>query len=89
MELFLEIGLSNAVVALGLALLAFCAGRMFRRPAVTHGLWLLVLIKLVTPPLAWIPVSVLGAANALLFKKTGRLSGAVALHLVYNAVVLS
>ena len=64
MELFLEIGLSNAVVALGLALLAFGAGRMFRRPAVTHGLWLLVLIKLVTPPLAWIPVVNLPAAEA-------------------------
>jgi membrane protease YdiL (CAAX protease family) len=29
----------------------------------------------------------LGTANALLFKKSGRLGPAVALHLVYNAVV--
>lgn len=41
------------------------------------------------PPMAWIPVSLLGAANAILFKKTGRLSGAVVLHMVYNAMVLS
>jgi membrane protease YdiL (CAAX protease family) len=41
------------------------------------------------PPLAWIPVAMVGAANAVLFKKTGRLWSAVALHLVYNAVVLS
>jgi hypothetical protein len=31
----------------------------------------------------------LGAANALLFKKTGCLAPAVVLHMVYNAIVLS
>jgi membrane protease YdiL (CAAX protease family) len=40
------------------------------------------------PPLAWVPVSLLGMANAILFKKTGRLAPAVLLHMVYNAVVL-
>jgi membrane protease YdiL (CAAX protease family) len=38
-------------------------------------------------PLAWLPVGLLGVANALLFKKTGRLEAAVILHMVYNAVV--
>lgn len=41
------------------------------------------------PPLSWIPVGLLGIANALVFKKTGRLAPAVVLHMVYNAVVLS
>jgi len=41
------------------------------------------------PPLSWLPVGLLGAANALLFKKTGKLAPAVLLHMVYNAVVLS
>lgn len=41
------------------------------------------------PPLAWVPVGLLGLTNALLFKKTGRLAPAVILHLIYNAVVLS
>jgi membrane protease YdiL (CAAX protease family) len=41
------------------------------------------------PFLSWLPVGLLGAANALVFKKTGRLAPAVALHMVYNAVVLS
>jgi membrane protease YdiL (CAAX protease family) len=41
------------------------------------------------PPLSWLPVGLLGIANALLFKKTGRLAPAVVLHVVYNAVVLS
>jgi membrane protease YdiL (CAAX protease family) len=39
------------------------------------------------PPLSWLPVGLLGLANAFLFKKTGRLEAAVVLHLVYNAVV--
>ncbi|MGI3777257.1 MAG: CPBP family intramembrane glutamic endopeptidase [Janthinobacterium lividum] len=40
------------------------------------------------PPLSWLPVGVLGVANALLFRRTGRLLPAVALHMAYNAVVL-
>lgn len=39
-------------------------------------------------PLAWLPVGMLGVANALIFKKTGRLGPAIALHMIYNAVVL-
>lgn len=39
------------------------------------------------PPLSWVPVFLLGAANAILFKKTGRLLPAVMLHMAYNAVV--
>ena len=41
------------------------------------------------PALSWLPVAMLGMANALLLKKTGRLAPAVVLHMVYNAVVLS
>jgi membrane protease YdiL (CAAX protease family) len=41
------------------------------------------------PPLSWFPVGLLGIANALIFKKTGRLAPAVILHMVYNAVVVS
>jgi len=40
------------------------------------------------PPLSWLPVGLLGVANALIFKKTGRLAPAVALHMIYNLVVL-
>jgi membrane protease YdiL (CAAX protease family) len=39
-------------------------------------------------PLGWLPVGVVGVAAALVFKKTGRLAPAVALHMVYNAVVI-
>ena len=52
----LEIALSNAVVASLLALGAIAVGRMGRRPALTHSLWLLVLLKLITPPVIPIPI---------------------------------
>jgi membrane protease YdiL (CAAX protease family) len=41
------------------------------------------------PVLAWLPVFLLGAANCIIFKKTGKLAPAVILHMVYNAVVLT
>jgi WD40 repeat protein/beta-lactamase regulating signal transducer with metallopeptidase domain len=52
----LELGLGNAVVATLLALAAWGVSRRWHRPALAHGLWLLVLVKLVTPPL--VPLSV-------------------------------
>ena len=52
METLYRAGLSNALSATFLALLVACLGRVLaRRPAVLHCLWLLVLVKLVTPPL--------------------------------------
>jgi len=41
------------------------------------------------PPLSWVAGCLVGIANALLFKKSGRLAPAVILHMVYNAVVLA
>lgn len=56
MNLLLEIGLSNAIAAGVLALVASVASHFCRRPAITHGLWLLVLLKLITPPLVHVPL---------------------------------
>jgi beta-lactamase regulating signal transducer with metallopeptidase domain len=50
-DTFLHVVVSNAVVAAGLAVLALAVGLTLRRPALTHALWLLVLLKLLTPPL--------------------------------------
>jgi beta-lactamase regulating signal transducer with metallopeptidase domain len=61
MASLLEIGLANAVCAALLALFALAVGRVCRRPALLHGLWLLVLVKLVTPPLFSLPLRVLPA----------------------------
>jgi len=55
-DAFLHIGLSNAVMATLLAVFAACSGWFIRRPAFIHCLWLLVLLKLITPPVRSIPV---------------------------------
>ena len=57
MDTLLRIGLENAVATVPLAIVAFLAGLICRRPAVRHGLWLLVLLKFVAPPLVAVPVS--------------------------------
>jgi beta-lactamase regulating signal transducer with metallopeptidase domain len=63
--MLLRVGLGNAVAAGLLAVLAASAGVLARgRPAVRHGLWLLVLLKLVTPPLWTVPVAWIGAPAA-------------------------
>lgn len=40
------------------------------------------------PPLAWLPVGLVGAANCMLFKRSGQLLPAVLLHVAYNTVVV-
>lgn len=49
--------LSNALLAAGMALVVYAVTRIARRPAVVHALWLLVLLKLLTPPVWTVPVS--------------------------------
>jgi len=48
--------LKNAILVVPLALVALGAGRWSRRPALAHLLWVLVLIKLLTPPLIDVPL---------------------------------
>ncbi|MEO6435982.1 MAG: M56 family metallopeptidase, partial [Tepidisphaeraceae bacterium] len=54
----------NTPVAAALALLAWIASRL-RRPALAHVLWLLVIVKLLTPPIWRVPVHIQGSAGAL------------------------
>ncbi|MEX2560557.1 MAG: hypothetical protein WD403_11620, partial [Pirellulales bacterium] len=56
----LELGLVNAAVATALALLAAVASLVCRRPPVVYCLWLMVLVKLITPPLVRLPVELTG-----------------------------
>jgi beta-lactamase regulating signal transducer with metallopeptidase domain len=56
MEPLLAIMLSNALVGGVAAGLAWVAGRLLRRPAVAHALWLVVLLKLITPPIWTVPL---------------------------------
>ena len=58
MDVLLHAALNNAGWSVALALAVAAGARLWRRrPAVAHALWLLVLLKLVTPPL--VPVRVL------------------------------
>ena len=50
--------LSNALVVTGLALVPLMLGRSGRSPALVHGLWLVVLLKLVTPPIVQVPLAI-------------------------------
>jgi WD40 repeat protein/beta-lactamase regulating signal transducer with metallopeptidase domain len=68
MTTLLAIVLANAACAAVLAIPAFLLGRYGRRPALAHALWLLVLLKLVTPPvmrptLFWLPAEMAPAAK--------------------------
>src|SRR5262245_18363255 len=54
--------LGNAAVAAVLAVVALVVGRTCRSPVVRHVAWVLVLLKLVTPPLVSIPLPVLPAS---------------------------
>src|SRR5215831_18292329 len=57
MDALVHLGLLNAALATVLALLAAAARCVCRRPAVMHALWLLVLLKLLTPPFVPIPIA--------------------------------
>jgi beta-lactamase regulating signal transducer with metallopeptidase domain len=59
----LETAASNAVVAAVLALVVFPVARTLRRPALAHGLWIVVLAKLVTPSILSIPLPVCWPAS--------------------------
>jgi bla regulator protein BlaR1 len=59
MNMVLEFVLSNVPVSGALALLVFLITRFWLNPHLARALWLLVLIKLVTPPLIEIPIPLL------------------------------
>lgn len=48
---FVEWGVANALTVAVLAPVVYFAGRWSGQPALRHGLWILLLVKLVTPPL--------------------------------------
>jgi beta-lactamase regulating signal transducer with metallopeptidase domain/WD40 repeat protein len=54
----LQIGLINAAVATALACIVALIGRKVRQPALMHALWIIVLVKLVTPPVFEVPIEV-------------------------------
>jgi beta-lactamase regulating signal transducer with metallopeptidase domain len=57
MDSLVHLGLLNAMLALLLALLAAAARYVRCRPPLVHALWLLVLLKLITPPFIAVPIA--------------------------------
>ncbi len=70
----LECVLSIAVISAALALVVFAATQLWRNPHVARALWLLVLFKLITPPLIIIPLPFSIVPLALEFRD-GRAEG--------------
>lgn len=63
METLFVMTLGNLAVAGALAVLLLVLARVCRRPALMHALWLLVLIKFITPPVWAIPVPLNGTGG--------------------------
>ncbi len=57
MAFLFEIGVTNVILTAVLALVVLATTRIWRNPHLAHFLWLIVLLKLVTPPLINVPVS--------------------------------
>lgn len=96
MEQISNLKTSYAIIAIAFAPFAeefLFRGMLFRALDREWGGWRAILGSAVFfasyhPVAAWLPVGVLGAVNAVLFKKTGWLPAAVAAHTFYNAVVV-
>jgi beta-lactamase regulating signal transducer with metallopeptidase domain len=72
MTWLVETALVNGVLVLPLALLAWLVSHRGRRPALAHALWVLVLLKLLTPPLVRLPIQVqMAVADTELSVRTG------------------
>ena len=55
-DFLFQMGLSNACFSFALAIVAVVVGAATKRPYLAHMLWVLVIVKLVTPPFVTIPV---------------------------------
>ena len=63
-ENLLVVGLNNAIVVTALAVVVLIVTRIWRHAPLAHLLWLVVLAKLVTPPLFDFPIPIPLASTA-------------------------
>lgn len=70
MDFILGLAIGNLLVSAGIAIIAWAVQRHGRHPGVAHLLWLLVLVKLLTPPLVDVPVlpAILGESSSPLIE---------------------
>ena len=62
-QILVQFVLGNALFAAALAVIVWGAGFVLRRPAVLRAMWIIVLLKLLTPPLWTIPLPGLSASR--------------------------
>ena len=62
MQQILQIAASNALAAAVLAVVVSLVSLVCRKPALLHALWLIVLVKLLTPPIYNVPIQVVWSA---------------------------
>src|SRR5690348_15807313 len=63
MDRLIQFIISNAVAAMALAFFAAGVSRVVKRPPVTRALWIIMLLKLLTPPIWNVPVSLPDASR--------------------------
>jgi beta-lactamase regulating signal transducer with metallopeptidase domain len=54
-DLLFQMSFNNVCISFALAITASIVGITFKRPIITHLLWLLVFVKLLTPPIITVP----------------------------------
>lgn len=76
-DVIFQVGLSNAALSLVLAVIAAVVGLRTRNSHLTHLLWLLLLIKLMTPPMMSVHWSLFTAACTAVVALSGMHSPAI------------
>lgn len=77
--LILQFGISNLLLSLALAIVAYAVHRTGKLPVAAHLLWVLVLLKLVTPTIFTVPVVPVPGLNAGTAETITDLSGSGAM----------
>ena len=91
-DVLVEVALSNLLVSGVVAVAAYVVHRGGRYPVLSHLLWVLVLVKLVTPPLLTLPIVSLPTLSAssgpvALSGATGAVGGASLLSIAASSAV--
>lgn len=62
MHTFWMVICSNSILAIGIAIVALLLGYAWKNPAALHVIWIVVLLKLFTPPIVTVAIPILAAA---------------------------
>ena len=59
MNYLVTTAITNAIIATLLGMIVFAVSRCTKKPALIHALWIVVLVKLVSPPIFTIQLPIL------------------------------